>query len=594
MRVERETGRVSVVGAWYRLTMVPGGPVADLDDGAGRWCELRLLASVDRVECPDDTFDVVGPDIEEADGEVRLTWRLASSAWPAKRLVLAAGADTIGVHVEVEGGGDVSDVSLLAGRAVMARTTGTLMSGAWFETLFCASPTSPARIVKPASESAAIGVVSGSEHGRGNWFFTPGPFVYAASRSPVVDPTVIPDGPWLSFSLDAPAGAAGFNGFAYRAVDRGFGFALDYEGKTRVDRGGTWRSPQLVIGVATDPYAAIRLQRERLAAAGIATSSARRDKPAWWREPIFCGWGAQGALAREAGLPLGAAKGFATQADYDTFLDQLEARGIVPGTITIDDKWATAYGTCEVDTAKWPDLRSWIRRRRERGQRVLLWYKAWDPEGVPAEACVRSRTGAAIGLDPTSPAGEAAVRRAVRRMLAPDELDADGMKIDFTARTPSGVATAHHGPEWGVDLLRRLLEIVADEARRLKPDGLLVGHTPNALVAPFVDMIRLNDTLRLDDPSLPVDTVPQMRYRAAVVRAACPDHPIDTDDWCAPDLATWRAYTTAKADLGVPALYYASQLDLTGERFGDLDYELIRTTWAAYREAEGLPARGGD
>ena len=32
----------------------------------------------------------------------------------------------------------------------------------------------------------------------------------------------------------------------------------------------------------------------------------------------------------------------------------------------------------------------------------------------------------------------------------------------------------------------------------------------------------------------------QIRFRAAIAHAACPELPIDTDDWPAPDLATWR------------------------------------------------------
>src|SRR5699024_5249494 len=154
-------------------------------------------------------------------------------------------------------------------------------------------------------------------------------------------------------------------------------------------------------------------------------------------------------------------------------------------------------------------------------------------------------------------------------------------------------ATSLHGRAWGVELLRRLLEIVADEARSLKPDALLIGHTPNALIAPSVDMLRLNDALRLDDPDTVADIVLQMRYRAAVVRAACPDHLIDTDDWCAPSLAAWRAYAAIKPELGVPALYYATHLDLTGEALEEADYELLRRTWREYREREGLPARPG-
>jgi hypothetical protein len=95
-------------------------------------------------------------------------------------------------------------------------------------------------------------------------------------------------------------------------------------------------------------------------------------------------------------------------------------------------------------------------------------------------------------------------------------------------------------------------------------------------------MVRLNDMLRLDDPG-PVDpavVVPQMRYRALVAQASLPDVPVDTDDWCVPDKATWREYLDVKHDLGVPSLYYATHLDLTGESLDDDDYAALRRAWA--------------
>jgi hypothetical protein len=592
VRLERSGGDVVIEGDAYRLTVPTGSGVAWLDDRAGaRWAELRLLASVDTLDGPDETVGLADPSVEEGPDLVRLTFEHASSRWQSRRLILEAAPNSLAVTAEVEGAGHLTAVSLLAGRAVLPRASGLLMSGAWFETLFCPSPTDPGRIVKPASEPASIGVVTGSEPGRGNWFFTPAPFCYAAARPPAADPLVVPDGPWLTFALDVEPGAAGFGTFAWRAVDRGFGFELDYEGKTAVDAG--WRTPRLVIGFADDPYEAIAAQRDRLVEDGRAAPRAvpARAGPSWWREPVFCGWGAQAALARADGRPMSAAAEYATQASYDSFLSALAARGVHPGTIVVDDKWERAYGTGEPDVARWPDLRAWIAGRHHRGQRVLLWYRAWATEGVTSEVCVRNSHGDPIGVDPTHPDGEGAIRRAVRATVGPQGLDADGLKIDFTGRTPSGVATAHHGGAWGVELLRRLLGIVADEARALKPDVLLVGHTPNPLLAPAVDMLRLNDALRLDDPRPIVDIVPQMRYRAAVARAACPDHLIDTDDWCAPSLAAWRAYAAVKPTLGVPALYYATHLDLTGEALDASDYELLRRTWAEYRQREGLQAR---
>jgi hypothetical protein len=580
-----------VAGDWYRLAVRDGAPIAWLDDHEGRhWAQLRLLASIDTLDGPDETLDVAGPRVEEVDGLTRLVWSLRSSRWNRKRLVIESGPDVLTVHAEVEGTGRPTQVRLLGGRAVLPSGSGELWSGAGFATQFSPSPGNTARIARPASEPATIGVVSGSEPGRGAWFFTPAPLCYAVSRTRVSPGPDLPDGPWLWLALEATLAEASFPAFEWHAIDRGFSLGFDLEGKRRVD--GTWRTPPLAIGLAADPYSALAAHRTRLVRAGVSAGPARRDPPAWWREPIFCGWGAQGCLAmRDGAGMLGAAK-YSTQANYDSFLAHLERNGIVPGTVVVDDRWQAAYGTCHPDESKWPDLRGWIAGRHDRDQRVLLWWKAWDPEGLPERLCVRSEAGTPLGLDPTHPDARDAIRAAVRTMLAPDELDADGLKIDFTARTPSGVATRHHGEAWGIALLHELLALVAEEARRVKPEALLVGHAPNPLFGSVIDMIRLNDMVRLDDPEPAVDVVPQMRYRAAVTRAALPDHPIDTDDWCAPDLETWRRFLAIKTELGVPALYYATGIDLSGEDFEPEDYAAIRRAWSDWRGAHGLRQRG--
>jgi hypothetical protein len=219
--------------------------------------------------------------------------------------------------------------------------------------------------------------------------------------------------------------------------------------------------------------------------------------------------------------------------------------------------------------------------RHARGQRVLLWYKAWDPEGLPAGWCVRSVDGTPIALDPNHPSARRAVADAVHGMLASDGLDADGLKIDFTARTPSGHALTTAGSGWGIALLKKLLAVVYAAAKEVKADALVVTSSPHPGFVDVSDMIRLNDMLRLDDPGPLAPVVPQMRHRAAVVRAACPELLIDTDDWCVPDRATWREYLEIKRELGVPALYYATHLDLSGEELEPDDYAALRRAWSA-------------
>ena len=141
------------------------------------------------------------------------------------------------------------------------------------------------------------------------------------------------------------------------------------------------------------------------------------------------------------------------------------------------------------------------------------------------------------------------------------------------------------GEGWGIALLHELLATVYAAAKETKRDALLITHTPHPSFVDVTDMIRLNDMLRLDDPGPRPAIVPQMRYRAEVTRAACPELLIDTDDWCAPSLEEWRRYLEVKSLFGVPALYYAESLDATGEMLEQDDYRALRTTWSEWRAA---------
>ena len=80
-------------------------------------------------------------------------------------------------------------------------------------------------------------------------------------------------------------------------------------------------------------------------------------------------------------------------------------------------------------------------------------------------------------------------------MLGPDGLDADGLKVDFTARTPTGRALTATGGSWGIALLHELLSIVYAAAKEAKPDALVITHTPHPSFVDVTDMIRLNDII---------------------------------------------------------------------------------------------------
>ncbi|MEU4565229.1 hypothetical protein [Micromonospora sp. NPDC023956] len=586
-------GRLEIRTPHYTAAVNRARLLADLtgSDG-GSWGRLRLLASVDTLDGPDETVRVESVTHECRDGLVRVTVSCVSTRWSRREQVVEFRADTIGVHATVHGPGRLGTVRLLGGARL---PQGMLPSGAAHRTVFSPNPDHPWRIARPAVEPAVVSVNGeGGEPGVGRWLFTPAPTCFGLSRDRLADESRLPAGPWLMLGL--AAARRSFVEFGYDPTPGGFSVRCEYQGHTRVDGAFTTPTVLLLFGAA-DPYDGLRRYRAELVARGLVPPVTTRPAPDHWRQPIFCGWGAQCALAVAAGVR---APELSRQDLYEGFLDTLARRGLVPGTITVDDKWQERYGTCHPDPGKWPDLPGFVARRHAAGQRVLLWWKAWDPEGVPAEACVRDPEGTPLAIDPESPAGRAAIEEAVTRMLAPDGLDADGLKIDFIGRTPSGAGLLHAGPSWGFDLLHELLAVAYRAAKRVKPEALIVTHTPDPGFLDATDMIRLNDVLHLDHPDgrTPPGTagdavVEQMTYRARVVRAACPELLVDTDGWCLPDRTALAAYAGAAPELGVPALYYVDRMEFDPVRFDEATWSAVAAGWAVHRARNGLSTPGG-
>ena len=562
----------------YRLELLPGGVRARLESPAGEHLlTLSLLAALDHADAPDETVAVAPARVDGRMIELERT----STVWERASVTIECGDESLEVRTWVDGRGDLADVHLLGGRSLLAGSgTGFYPTGSSFRTLFSPNPGDPAKLVRSSGETAVIGVSGDGGLGRGHWFFTPAPLYLALTHAEVTDPAEPAEGGWLGVGLAAPVADLDFVQLVYQAGDLAFNLVLEYEGHTHVD--GRFDAPAVILTPAVrDPYVGLRAHRDDLAARAAVPVPEPRTRPAWWSEPMFCGWGAQCRLATGTRRH---AKDLATQESYDTFLAVLERHGLAPGTIVIDDKWQDSYGTNRADTAKWPDLRGWIERRHEAGQHVLLWWKAWDTEGVDPELCIRRSDGTPVAVDPTNPAAREALAESIAHMLGRDGIDADGLKVDFTARTPSGRALTAHGEGWGIALLHELLAVVYAAAKDANPEALVITHIPHPGFADVTDMVRLNDMLRIDDPRPMPPVVPQMRFRAAVVHSAVPELLVDTDDWAVPDKATWREYLELKPELGVPSLYYATEVDLDGELLEEDDYAAIRRTWARWRE----------
>lgn len=581
---------VVVSAAAYAMRIERRRPFAELFDASGvRWARLALLVGIDATDGRDATYPDGEAGVERgADDSALIVIPSRSLRWGRRELRLRFHPDAIHLAATVRGQGAIDAVTLLGGSQAgfgswasgerrSAFDAGAIVSG---------SPSDPRRLALPISEGAAVGADGAGHAGGGRWFFTPGPLCFALARgAPEAAPEGLgglPDGPWLTLGVGPRLAAATFVSASYEPVDGAAQVRLAYDGQTSVD--GAFETPELRIGFASDPYVGMADHRAALERDGLAPGPRTEPVPDWWTEPIWCGWGAQCHEARASGV---SPQALATAERYDAWLASLERRGIVPGTVVVDDGWQGRYGTNETDRARWPDLAGWVAGRHRARQRVLLWWKAWDPGGLAVDACVTTAAGIPIAVDPTSSAYRELVARSVERVLGPAErggMNVDGLKLDFTAHTPSGPGLRRAGSAWGIELLLSLVELIADAARSVKPDALIVAHTPNPLFRRAVGMIRLNDALRLDDREQPTDVVPGMRHRAAIARAACPELPIDTDDWAMPSLAAWRRYQAAKPRLGVPALYAVDAVDPTGELLTPEDDALVRASWRAWRD----------
>jgi hypothetical protein len=481
--------------------------------------------------------------------------------------------------LEVEGEGDLADVTILGGDGVLPTgASGTFRSGFDAQSLYVPSPTEPIAFVRPIWSAACLGVVGDADPGRLNGIFSPPPLAFAFGRSPADDPLVAGDGPWLAAWLRGPIAGMRLTTVRFDPVDGGALLRLTYEGHTRVD--GIWRSPTVVIRPAASPAQAMQDYRTDLVAAGDAPGSAPEIQP-WWLQPIFCGWGAQ--VAR-GGAP---APDLCRQSIYDEFLDRLTAASRSPGTIVIDDRWPARSGTAEPDTDAWPDLRGWIDGRHAEGRRVLLWFKAWDPAGLPAEECVTDAVGRPVAADPGSPAYLARLDAIVRHLLSPEGMDADGFKVDFTQRSPSG-QTLRSAPDsdgvWGIAALHRLVARLHTAAHRVRPDALVITHTVHPSFAGITDMVRTNDVLEHDVAGRPVPVTAQLRARQEIVATVLPGHPVDTDQWPMPNRAEWLEYAHAQSGFGVPALYYLERVG-DDEPIDDQHLAAIGRTWDDYRKS---------
>jgi len=71
-------------------------------------------------------------------------------------------------------------------------------------------------------------------------------------------------------------------------------------------------------------------------------------------------------------------------------------------------------------------------------------------KGLPSEECVLNPRGIVVTCDPSNPNFERCLRESIDEILSPDGYNADGLKIDFTERSPSGPNLYAYGEAWSL------------------------------------------------------------------------------------------------------------------------------------------------
>jgi len=373
---------------------------------------------------------------------------------------------------------------------------------------------------------------------------------------------------WASIGIGARPGSYLFNSLEYTGSRyAGASFYVDYLGYCSAADG--FSSPTLAIHFGYDEYETLKRFVDWLDSSGFSTGR-KSTGAAWHRRPIFCGWGEQENQKRR--YP-GAVRDFCTQENYESWIRALNSRALPVGTVVIDDKWQSHYGTFEVDEKKWPDMKGFITRQHAADRRVLLWVPAYHIEGLEKSMCVLEN-GRAIAADVTNARYQEMLRGRIEFLVR--DLGVDGFKEDWVRGVTVKPDAQLTEPVIGLEFERRFQSILYDEAHRWKPDAMIETQTPNPLFRESSDVLRLNDIWYGAR-----DVTATMRRRARIAHIA--GWPlVDCDDASSTDLEEWWNYMQAQPSIGIPSLYVVSRMQTTFETIPERYWAYLATLWRNY------------
>jgi hypothetical protein len=506
----------------------------------------------------------------EQDGSWRVIATAKSNLWTGRRFVWKLLPDRLEFQQFAAGHGKLGRIYFLSSGVSNRWDKGSTPGHLWATTIYADRYFSPSPnhanqfefdIAMPQTLGFSTGRYPDSEEDfrpeRMTGLFAPPPLFLAFDR----------EGFWAGIGIGAKPGEYQFPAFEYSGSRyAGASFYIDYMGYRTID--GEFASPVLAVHFGKDPIQVLTSYNNWLDQSGFSTHNTGRDV-LWHHLPIFCGWAEQTVES----VPFGAAaNALSTQANYESWLVTLEKRGLPVGTVVIDDKWQSSYGTFEVDLKKWPDMKAFVSAQHARGRHVLLWVPFAHPEGLPDDLCIKMH-GKCLGADVGNPDYETYLRGRIRHLV--DEIGIDGFKEDWMGG-PTVPGLPLSGSAVGIEFVRRFQWILWSEAHKWKPDAMVETQTPNALFRESSDLIRLND-IWYATRNLPR----VLRTRAAIAHAA--GWPlVDTDNASSTTLEDWWSYMKVQPTIGVPALYFVTKTEATQESPTGEQWTELKSIWDAY------------
>ena len=340
-----------------------------------------------------------------------------------------------------------------------------------------------------------------------------------------------------------------------------------YGGNLRLD--GRFVLPRITFLAGDDKLGVAGAYIDRLYADGLARPNTQWDPS--WAGPIYCFFSDQmyeyqtDRTTQEMLGELAMTDGYCNEAFLDRCLRFLGEHEIPCGMLILDYGWFQANGQWRPNTKRFGDLPGTIRKLRQTGMKVLVWYSPYfvseqsDHYRGHPEIAVRNRQGEPVFVvrlggeknfqcDFTHPLMRELVAEDIRFMLAGDGLDADGIKIDCTHQPP-GIDNVFHDPAWGTGEMfhYKASKFMYEQAKGVKPLCCINTTAGNPLFNGTFDLHRIHDAMEYN-----LDSYEERAWAAWFCRAGVSD----LDDWPSYDLFTVRA-NLRKIAYGVPSLYAA-------------------------------------